>query len=327
MSFVVDGSDWNFYGVGPADIAAHIDAVLAFVQVCNDRGEEVWIGEDFQSRPMLGTDGLWQLAADQGLSGEMKQELAAWLGRTSFYLDIDEWPDGFDEVLIEIDVAAPADNADVAWVHHHVRAGRAFACLSLRRRGLLPTRTKFGDADLHFVGDEQERVAFWRDAIKIEGDNVASLVRFAPSAYPNIYFMPGVVANVDRFEGGYLALRTQVQKAFEALDRHGVWIFTEAPPALNPEEPRRGTQTSPTNQIIEKRFLNVGLNAAPENPNVRLKKMTRVAREAKIGKATLYCEWHIKVQPHRNRIHVHGPVEASDCRVIVGMIDDHLPLP
>lgn len=327
MSFVVDGADWDFNGVAPADIAAHIDATLDFVQVCNERGEAVWIGEDFQTRPMQGADGLWQLTSNQDISGEMKQELAAWLGRTSFYLDVEVWPDGFDDVSIAIDGAAPADNADVAWVHHHVRTGCAMACLSLRRRGLLPTRTALGAADVHFVGDEEGRVAFWRDAIKIEGDNVASLVRFAPSAYPNIYFLPGVVANVDRFDGGYLALRTQVQATFEALDRHGVWIFTEAPPAVSPDEPRRGTEPAPTNQIIEERFLNVGLHAAPENPDVRLKEKTRSAREATIGKATLYCEWHIKMQPHRNRIHVHGPVKESDHRVVVGMIDEHLPLP
>lgn len=327
MSFVIDGADWDFNGVAPADVAAHIDAVLDFVQVSNDRGETIWIGEDFQDRPMQGDDGLWQLAANQSFSGEMRQELAAWLGRTSFYLDTEEWPNGFDDVSIAIDGAAPVHNPDVSWVHHHVRAGRAMACLSLTRRGQLTTQTTFGAADVHFVADEQGRVAFWRDAIKIEGDNVESLVRFAPNAYPRIYFMPGVVANVDRFDGGYLAMRTQVQAAFEALDRHGVWIFTEAPPAVSPTEPRRGTEPSPTNQIIEKRFRNIGLDAAPENPNVRSKEKTRTAREATIGKVTLYCEWHIKVQPHRNRIHVHGPVNESDRRVVVGMIDDHLPLP
>lgn len=327
MSFVVDGADWDFDGASSTDIAAHIDAVLEFVRVCNDRGEAVWIGEEFQSRPMQGSDGLWQIVANLGFSGEIQQELAAWLGRTSVYLDAEEWPNGFDDVSIVIDGGPPTDNADAAWVHHHVRAGCAMACLSLGRRGLLPTRTALGVADVHFVGDEQGRVAFWRDAIKIEGDNVASLVRLAPSAYPNIHFMPGVVANVARFDGGYLALRVQVQAAFEALDRHGVWIFTEAPPAVSPNEKHRGTEPSPTNQIIEKRFLNVGLDAAPENPNVRLKTNTRSAREATIGKATLYCEWHIKVQPHRNRIHVHGPVRESGYRVVVGMIDDHLPLP
>lgn len=327
MSFVVDGADWDFNGMAPAAIADHIDAVLAFVEVCNKRGETVWVGDDFQSRPMHGIDALWQMAAAQDLSGELKQELAAWLGRTNVYLDVEEWPAGFDDIAISIDGAPPVDNADVAWSHHYVRGGRAMACLSIRRQGLLPTHTALGAANVHFVGNEQGRIAFWRDAIKVEGDNVASLVRFAPNAYPNIYFVRGVVANVDRFAGGYLALRDNVQAAFEALDRHGHWIFTEAPPAVNPNEPRVGTVPSPTNQIIEKRFQNVGLDAAPEKPNVRADRVSRTAREATIGTSKLYCEWHIKVQPHRNRIHVHGPVKESGYRVVVGMIHEHLPLP
>lgn len=327
MSFIVDGADWDFTGLASAAIADHIDAVLKFVEVCNKRGETVCVGDDFQYRPMHGVDALWQMAANQGLSGELRQELAAWLGRTNVYLDVEEWPDGFDDIAISIDGAPPVDNADVAWVHHFVRSRRAMACLSIGRKGLLPTQTALGAANLHFVGDEQGRIAFWRDAIKVEGDNVASLVRFAPSAYPNIYFVPNVVANVDRFDGGYLALRAEVQAAFEALDEHGYWIFTEAPPAVSPNEPRAGTEPSPTSQIIEKRFQNVGFNAAPENPNVRKDRVSRTAREATIGKTKLYCEWHIKVQPHRNRIHVHGPVEESGNRVVVGMIVDHLPLP
>jgi hypothetical protein len=327
VSFVIDGSDWNFNGIGPADTVRHIEQILEFVRVCEARDETVWIGDDFQTRPMYGTDGLWQLAGNAPFNGDLVQELAAWLGRANYYTESGQWPQGADEFAISVDGAPPTDNVDVAWVHHSVREGRAMACISRHLSGLLPTQTVFGVVDVHFVADEEGRVAFWRDAIKIEGDNGASLVRFAPHAYPNIYFVPGVLADVDRLGGGYLALRARVQAAFEALDEHGHWIFTEAPPAVSPAEPRVGRAPPPTNQIIEKRFQNVGFDAAPEKPNVRQDRECRAARETELGKVTLYCEWHIKLEPHRNRIHVHGPVKESGELVIVGMIDEHLPLP
>jgi hypothetical protein len=327
MSFVIDGADWDFTGLPAHAVVGRLERRLAFIAVSAGRDEEVYVGDDFQRRPMRGTETLWQMVGGGGLPGEVRQELAAWLGHAPYYTDMPDWPDGADDTVVTVDGGFPEDNADVAWVHHARRSGSAMASVSERYAGRLPTHTAHGATDVHFVANEAGRIAFWRDAIRFSGDNATSLVRFAPSAYPNLYFVPGVVARVDRFAGGYLALRQDVQAAFSALDEHGVWLFTEAPPAVTPQEPRIGTEPSPTNAVVEERFRNLGLDAAPENPNVRLDRASREARETTVSGRVLYCQWHVKLQPHRNRIHVHGPVPQSGGRVVVGMIDDHLPLP
>ena len=51
------------------------------------------------------------------------------------------------------------------------------------------------------------------------------------------------------------------------------------------------------------------------------------AREAEIGGRIVYCEWHIRLEPNRNRIHIHRPVKESCEKVVVGVIAKHLPLP
>jgi hypothetical protein len=327
MSFVIDEADWNFNGLTTETIVDQIERRLDFVAVSLKRSEQIWIGDGLQSRRMRGAETLWQMVGDPGFPGEIAQELAAWLGQGNYYTDSPAWPAEADDTVIVVDGAAPEDNADISWVHHNLRSGTAMACVSGRHAGKHQTQTAHGDVDIHFVVSEAGRIAFWRDAILFSGDNAASLQRFAPKAYPNIYFPPGVLGNVNRLAGGYLALRSDVQAAFSALDEHGVWLFTEAPPAVSPDEPRVGVEPSPSNRIIEERFQNLGLNGAPEKPNVRHDQVSREAREMTLNGVLLYCEWHIKLEPHRNRVHLHGPLPQSGGRVIVGMIDEHLPLP
>jgi len=83
----------------------------------------------------------------------------------------------------------------------------------------------------------------------------------------------------------------------------------------------------PTNKIIAQRFHGFGIVIAPENPDVFLNRRCREAREVKAGGLSLYCEWHVKLEPHRNRIHVHPPIPTTDNKFIVGVIDEHLILP
>ena len=66
---------------------------------------------------------------------------------------------------------------------------------------------------------------------------------------------------------------------------------------------------------------------APENPDVYLDRRCREARQITIAGRTLFCEWHGKLEPHRNRVHVHPPVRESKDKLIIGIFDEHLPLP
>lgn len=313
------------------EVENKIDDFLGFVEVSREREETIEIGDDFQSRNMLGAFTLWEMFGDRSdlsVSVEIQQEMAAWLGRTGRYLDRDDWPDGADVIEIEIGDDAECENADVAWVHHCVRNGLISACVTLQESRRVDTKTRLGTAALHFVRDEDNRKAFWREAISLDGDNADSLIRHACHAFPNIHFVDKVLENVNRLAGGYPASRGIVKGALASLDDWGKWVFTSPPPAMTPAEcPNSNVGGMPSNQLIENRFSGLGLDAAPEKPNVKADRASREARETVLGDRKLYCEWHIKLEPHRNRVHVHAPVPESGEKVVVGMIDEHLPLP
>ncbi len=331
MTLIVNGAEWNFNGLNAVEAEELIDRALEFIDISRVRGEKVLVGDDFQTRPMYGAATLWELFSDANplsLPPELAQELSAWLVRADKYADADVWPEGFDDTLISIGDGPFTKNDDVAWVHYSVRAGVPTASLSLLTSGVIITRTATGDSLLHFVSDEQGRTSFWRDMMVLDGDGVGSLLRFASRAYPHLYFVDDVLSDAQHLVGGYVALRQGVKNSLEVLNDWGHWIFTCPPPALAPgEAPPPNPNASPPNRIIELRLAGFGLTAAPENPNVRDHKRSREARETIISGRRIYCEWHVKLQLHQNRIHFHGPIPESDDKVVIGMIHEHLPLP
>jgi hypothetical protein len=279
---------------------------------------------------MMGDLRLWDLFGPDApieSSGEVLQELAAWLGTNPFYAVEDDWPEELDDI-IKIGDDFPIQNTDVAWAHHHNRAKRATACFSLRRNGCVSTQISDGTATVQFVQSEKQRTAFWRDAILIEGDTAATLIKSCEKAYPNLYFHGAVISAVSQLDGGYDASRHLVRKTLATLDDHAGWIFSRPPPTLSFNEAYDTTSDErPTNQIILGRFRGVGLNVEPENPNVGLDRVCRKAREINVGGQILYCHWHVKLQPHRNRIHIHAPVPEASGRTVIAIIHEHLPLP
>ncbi|TBD84815.1 hypothetical protein [Rhizobium ruizarguesonis] len=315
MAFVVDGSEWNFNGWQISEVREKIDAFLDFIGICRDGDQIVWIGDDFQTRSMFDGHDLWTIASVGGVLGldvEMVQELAAWLMQAPSYLDEDNWPNNLDDAAVSIDGGEKQENLDVAWVHYWTRLRRPLACIGMRRSGRFPTITAIGAAHVHWVRDGAGRPSFWREAIVIAGDSEDSLRRFASGAYPSLLFHDGALDGLRDLGGGYLALRNEIKRALQILDEGGASAFTDPPV---------------TNQNIQHRFRNLGLNVAPENPNVYLNGNCRIAREISIDGTNLYCEWHVKIEPHRNRIHIHPPTLSSQDRLIVAIIHDHLPLP
>lgn len=331
MAFVVNGAEWCFEDWPVSKVVDAIDNLLDRVSTAYDRGETVWIGDDLQTRPVLGESDLWSLCSPDtpiNLPAELWQELTAWLGAARRYADEEIWPAGLTETLIQVDSDLAVENADLAWAHHNVRAGHGVACLTLTRSCQIKTVSSQGSAVVHCVQNEMAHRAFWRAALDVEGDNEATLERLVPHAFPDLYFYDGVLHGLNRLVGGYLALRIMIRNYLSILDDHGSWAFKFPPPALSPGEPVGPNPLAlPSNQIIERRFQGLGIDMAPENPNVYANGDCRRAREITIGTQTFYCGWHGKLEPHQNRLHVHPPVQESDGKVIIAIFHEHLPLP
>lgn len=341
MSFVIDGSEWCFDGLSSAELEAAVQGLIERIVRVTTRGETLWFGHDFQIRPMLAGRSIWQLFdVDEGISldRDIQHELAAQINHLNCYEDepVDRWPPHFENLsLISIGGAQHSENLDVLWAHLSVLDGQATGCIGYRRAGRINTQSQYGEATLHWLGDETCHTEFWRDAIELEGDGEQTLRRLSPHAYPNLYFPDSVWRGCSDFRGGYYSQSSELRRYLAALNDFGSWIFTAAPdaqlttdrPIAPPYAAIDGPHTSPSDQIITRRFAQLKLDVAPEKPNVRRDKTSREAREIKIGEKVLYCEWHGKLQAYQNRVHIHPPVPESGNKLVVAIFTSHLPLP
>lgn len=331
MAFVVDGSEWVFDDWSKAEICDALDRILQRVNVARSRGEKVWIGDELQHRKVLGDLSIWEWYispdADKNLPPELWQELSAWINSAPHYLDEEVWPEGMTETSIVVNDGSPSDNPDLAWAHHNIRAGNHVGCLCLREEGLIKTISVYGSVVIHRINSESGHRNFWREYIQ-ENDSLHILEKFSSNAFPDLFFYAGVWQGAGKLKGGYNAMRHEIRRYLALLDDQGHWTFTYPPPALDPNDMVQPVaNTKPSNQLLERRFRGINLVMAPENPNVFADQQCRKEREIVIAGRTLYCEWHGKLQPHQNRIHVHAPVRESGDRVIIGIIDEHLSLP
>lgn len=339
MAFVIDGSEWVFDGWSADLIESAFGLLLERLAAARERHEQVWIGEDLHTRPVLGSLTVWDLWSPQCpviLSAELRQELAVMLDRKKLYVDVDvdvdedeeSWlEDWLEHTAVSISGCARSDNPDVAWAHHQVRSGRAVACLGLQRNGVHRTVTDDGEADVHWVIDETGHRAFFRAAIDVEHDSESTLQRMAPHAFPDIYFVDGVWRELGDFAGGYLAVRQQLRRHLATFDDYGYWAFTAPPPMMTEDDDEPAATRAPSSLLIQQRFQTHGVNLAPEAPNVQKDLTCRTARERMIGGRTLYCEWHAKLRGDQNRVHVHAPVPESGNKFVVAIFHAHLPLP
>lgn len=330
MSFVIDGSEWAFDGWSADDIDQALGHLSERVDVARSRGENVWIGDDLQSRSVLGPLDVWSLWSEESplhLPVELGRELAAMLRPLGGYLDEEPWPDGMEFTRVAIGDDLPVENEDVAWAHHHVRGDRAVACLGLRRRGVFKTTTDAGSAQVHWVVDEAEHRAFYRAAIDVERDSEQTLERLSSHAFPDLCFVAGIWRELSAFAGGYTRVRKDLRRILAVLDDVGKWAFTEPPPKLQPTDELPRESGEPGRLLIQQRFQAVGLDVAPEKASVARTSRFSAPRERVVDGRTLYCEWHVKIAPHINRVHIHPPVPESDERLVVAIFHAHLPLP
>ncbi|WP_206781652.1 hypothetical protein, partial [Pseudomonas aeruginosa] len=302
-------------------------------RTCAELGSKTSEGTAATARPSPGIScpgqgwGLKLMTLPLTLPPEIWEELAAWLGRGKCYLD-EDWPDNFPEHSVtHLDNLSIPENMDIDWAHHNTLSGNPVACLSLNRNGIYTTQSNSGSIDIHWITSETDALKFWRSAIDIQGDNDQSLENLSAHAYPYLYFHSEIWHGIHRLTGGYHANRNKIKKHLATLNDFGEWAFTAPPPALSPQEPRGESTERPSNQIIERRFHGLNITMAPENPNVFRNSRCRAAREITIQSRKIYCEWHAKIEPHTNRIHVYPPIQESNNRLIIAIIDAHLELP
>ena len=163
-------------------------------------------------------------------------------------------------------------------------------------------------AEVYFFADTAGLAPFWRHLFEFEDVSERDFFALCGLAFPRLVMHPDL--SFAKFEGAYRDLRTRVVRALGGICDH----FAEA---------CRRCHGLPREIQAEMGSHHVELS--PESPNTRSSERLMQLRRRDYAGQTFICEWHAKIEPHRNRIHFALPAPELGGKILVGIFVDHLP--
>lgn len=159
--------------------------------------------------------------------------------------------------------------------------------------------------ELWLVVNVRELSVFWRDALLRYQCTESDLRDASPHAFPGTIFAPTAWSQCGHFEGSWVDLRSRIIAVLAGLNDGAAEIF--------------GTEAQSHERIRLMAAMH-GVSCSPESPSTHKNSKAMAQREAVFEDKVRVCEWHAKLEPHRNRVHfvVEGPT------VYVGVFAEHL---
>lgn len=292
--------------VGPLEEA--LVGLTERLEVATAREEAVEVYEDLWRMQVVGADTLASLLWDADNPRSLPHDLRLALGRR------------LDKCATFDELALPSLDAIIDGVSHtspaavraHTRVGQraATACLTPATSGRRDEAQVVVDGvprAVRYVIDEPSHVAFFRGAVEVENADEDGFAALAPHAFPELDFADGLWSGLRDFSRPYRDRRDELVAMLGALSDHGRRIFS-----------------LPQRDWIA-HFAAVHIEISPESSS-DMKAPCLRHRQRELRGETLTFEWHMKLDRHVDRVHVHPGTTRADGRPIVGILTRHLPL-
>lgn len=160
---------------------------------------------------------------------------------------------------------------------------------------------------IYFLSEPESRSKFWRSVALGEKLNAEQISEIAARAFPQLRFADGVWGQTSRLEGSFADLRTLLVNTLGGLNDFALEIWAKF---ANPYD-------------IQNRMSALAhVDCSPESPNTRRNVKAMRERDVAYDGGVVRCEWHAKLQPHRNRIHFN----VTENRILIGLFADHLTI-
>lgn len=267
---------------------------LVFDTECDD-GQELW---EF----LFGPDAPPVPADTRRLLARLLDRCASWDDER--YGDVGTVPDA---------VRVDGTDADGAWsvgyalVNASKKHGTGCVSFGERHRSWLPVSDGERTGEVCFLTRAGDRIGFWQGLFSREDVAEDRFLDYAERAFPNLVCAPTL--RFRAFDGAYRDLRDEVVGVLAAIDGH----FAEALEACKGQPYQ-----------VQSYLGRWGLDVSPESPNTRSKPKAMAQRNVVYNGETYSCEWHAKIERHRNRVHFSLPREELGGRILIGIFADHL---
>lgn len=301
--FVVDEDSFRALDSEALDLEQQISALVEVLCASREAGDRTAICTGYERTACLAQE------LHEVLTGGL---LPHDLGALAFDLldkcaRFDDDPDYFVESTLSVD-GEDVESFGVGFAFDRVLSGHAVGVIAVAGRyepGLHTVECAASEAVLAFVINTGHLPNFWRTVYSIESVSESDFFVVAELAFPELRFAENL--SFSRFEGRYPDLRDLVVAHLSAINDRFQEAFGDA------------------HGLADEVSARVGVSMSPEAPNTRGSERLMRTRDVVYLGATYRCEWHSKLEPHRNRIHLHPGNDGTGGRVLVGIFADHLP--
>jgi hypothetical protein len=306
-TFVIDESSFVPLGaLDPDELASCLEEFGLLIKDQQAGGEIVSIFSMYDCVEVVDGRELHELLNDTTVDRDARVLLWKTLDGLPQWDEQDDWPQPIGPA---VDIGGQTCDAyGVAFAVEVIGEGSSCCCLSTRCgswTGCVPVTGPEADAvDVHFIAHQSGCIAFQRFRIEFEDMDAARFLAHAPTAFPNLCFASQLTFN--RFEGNYRDLRGPVLRHLAAIDDGFLAAYRES----NGNPNRIGAT--------------LGIDLSPESPKTRASEKLMRERDVEFDGLTYRCEWHAKLERHRNRIHIHPGDAGTGDKVLIGIFDVHL---
>ena len=158
--------------------------------------------------------------------------------------------------------------------------------------------------DVYFAVSTEDHPGFFRLLYEWEDVSESDFFERAGLAFPRLVFAADI--SFRRFQGVYRTLRPRVVDHLGRINDRFPEVYAAENGMPNEVSSRLGIQVS-----IE--------------GNTRSSERLMRLRDVEFRGQVYRCEWHSKLDPHRNRIHFHVVHGIAETQILIGIFHEHLP--
>jgi hypothetical protein len=194
----------------------------------------------------------------------------------------------------------------IAYAVASIATKRGVGVLSLKHTGLSglqQTHCNGIDCQVVFIAEVSDCRYFYRTLYELENVQEDDFFHLARTAFPDLCFVDSL--RFSKFDGGY-ANRDAVVEHLSVLNDRFLLFFAA------------------DNGNSAELSAHLGIAVSIEG-STRSSEHLMAMRDAIFEGRVYRCEWHSKLEPHRNRIHFHPGDDSTSGKIVIGIFVEHLP--
>jgi hypothetical protein len=307
LIFALDERGWEVGARSAGVWVGALESILDLVDELIERGHSLAYSESIFLKPITSNLTLYDLYAPDSpieISPELRVRIAVTFSRAAKLEDVFA-----NDAEINIEIGSKAEQAEtIAWAAARFLhdQSKITPCISNVSTGLHAVKYKGKSLSIWLVNSAKLVERFFRWLIVASTRSPMEMEALSSEAFSNLAFVAGSYDGIKRMTGSYASLIEKIVHDLAFLSDNGKQIFNQSW------------------QDVPRKFRAGNVDISDENGNTKQNRIAKNERKIKYEGEDLFFWWHMKIEPHQNRIHICPDKVSSGGQIIVGIFCHHL---